>query len=190
MHIIFNNSAKDYKSLIPYFSSNANLVLLNNFIQEMTMSKNKILCASLLFSLSASAYAAIAPNVWVSGLAQGFTEYSIRDKNGYAIWISCNEAAGPEYDNSVSFEYKDNYIRNENKQTPLHFVLDGKNSITPPSHSKWHNGINAWSVFAQKISKAKTIDVFVDNKKITSYIPTKASIKRIANDIASCEPVS
>ena len=51
----------------------------------------KILFVSLL---AVTGFAHAAPNVWQSGYAQGFSEYSIQDSKGNTLWVTCNEDAG------------------------------------------------------------------------------------------------
>lgn len=151
----------------------------------MIMLKTKILIGLTLGSISLTALA--VPNVWISGHAQGFSEYSIVDAQGNALWITCNEAAGDEFDHSANFKFKTDDIENTDSEYPLSFLLDGETSVSPPGTTKWRNGANAWSDFATGIAKAKKIEVFINNKKITTFHPNAASIKSVANEIASCE---
>ena len=149
------------------------------------MLKTKILIGLMLGTASVSAIA--VPNVWQSGYAQGFSEYSIHDSKGNALWISCNEGAGDNFDHSVTFKLKNKDIENTDAKYPLSFLLDGKKSVSPPGTTRWRNGANAWSDFATGIAKAKKIEVFVNNKKVTAFQPTASSIKSVAKDIGSCD---
>ncbi|MGQ0753129.1 hypothetical protein [Acinetobacter baumannii] len=144
----------------------------------------KILLVSLI-TFASLAHA--APNVWQSSYAQGFIEYSIQDTKGNTLWVVCNEDAGDDYDHSANLQTKKNRYQNTDSKYPLSFLLDGKTSVAPAGSTKWRNGANAWYDFSHGIAKAKKIDVFINNKKITTFTPNSHSIKTVAKDIASCE---
>ncbi len=148
------------------------------------MIKFKMIIAIAAFSTSIHAIA--APNVWNSSFGQGFIEYSIQDAKGQTLWVSCNEGAGDNYDHSARFETKTKSYENSDSKYPLTFLLDGKKEVAPPGTTKWRNGANAWQDFVQGIAKAKKIEVFINNKKITTFSPTAGSIKNTAREIASC----
>lgn len=128
------------------------------------------------------------PNVWQNGYAQGFSEYSIQDAKGQILRVSCNDAAGDEYDHSAYLQTKTTIYENTNSKYPLTFLFDGKTTAAPPASTNWRNGANQWSEFKNAIAKAKKIEVFINNKKITTFTPTAVSIKQVAQDISSCEP--
>lgn len=148
------------------------------------MFKSKSLVFIALFSASFSAFA--VPNVWRSGFAQGFSEYSIQDAKGQTLWVACNDGAGDEYDHSARFEIKSRSYENSDSKYPLTFLLDGKNEVIPPKNTDWRNGGNAWQEFSKGVAKAKKIEVFINNKKVTTFTPTANSIKNVASNIASC----
>lgn len=126
------------------------------------------------------------PNIWNSSYAQGFSEYSIQDSKGNTLWVTCNDEAGEDYDHSARFETKKNTYQNTDSKYPLTFLLNGKTKVSPSETTKWRNGANAWYEFSQGIVKAKKIDVYLNNKKITSFTPTQQSIKSVAKNIAAC----
>ncbi|MFW1858021.1 hypothetical protein [Acinetobacter defluvii] len=132
-------------------------------------------------------FAHAAPNVWVSGWGQGFAEYSIRDTEGNTLWVTCNVEAGDNYDHSARLETKRNSYENTDSKYPLTFLFDGKTSAAPSASTKWRNGANAWYEFSQGIAKAKKIDVFLNNKKVTTFTPTPQSIRAVAKEISTCE---
>lgn len=148
------------------------------------MFKSKNLVFIALFSASFSAFA--VPNVWRSGYGQGFSEYSIQDAKGQTLWVVCNVGAGEDYDHGARFETKSRSYENSNSKYPLTFLLDGKNEVIPPKNTDWRNGGNAWQEFSKGVAKAKKIEVFINNKKVTTFTPTASSIKSVASDIASC----
>lgn len=138
-----------------------------------------------LFALTSFAHA--APNIWQSGYGQGFSEYSIQDSKGNTLWVACNIGAGDNYDHSARLETKQRSYQNTDSKYPLTFVLDGKNSVAAPGTTKWRNGANAWYEFSHGIAKAKKIDVYLNNKKVTTFTPTQQSIKAVAKEIATCQ---
>ncbi|WP_111858953.1 hypothetical protein [Acinetobacter sp. CFCC 10889] len=144
----------------------------------------KFLCIPLLVM---SGFAHAAPNVWVSGWGQGFAEYSIRDTKGNTLWVTCNVGAGDDYDHSARLETPKSSYQNTNSKYPLTFVLDGKKNVAAPETTKWRNGANAWYEFSQGVAKAKKIDVFLNNKKVTTFTPTPQSIRAVAKEISTCE---
>ena len=143
----------------------------------------KIIFVSL-FAVTGFAHA--APNVWQSGYAQGFSEYSIQDTKGNTLWVTCNEGAGDDYDHSVRFQTPKKSYENSDSKYPLTFLLDGKSKVATSASTKWRNGANAWYEFSQGISKAKKIDVYLNNKKVTTMTPNLNSIKSVAKHIATC----
>ncbi|WP_139851702.1 hypothetical protein [Acinetobacter pullicarnis] len=144
----------------------------------------------MLMSLFAfTGIAQAAPNVWNEVYSQGFSEYSIRDANGNTLLIACNDEAGGDYDHSAWLQMKNKRIQNTDSKYPLTFLLDGKTKVAPTASTKWRNGANAWYDFSHGIAKAKKIEVFVNNKKVTTFIPTSQSIKSTAKDIGLCRPM-
>ncbi|TCB17529.1 MULTISPECIES: hypothetical protein [Acinetobacter] len=144
----------------------------------------KILFVALL-AVTGFTYA--APNVWQSDYAQGFSEYSIQDVKGNTLWVTCNEGAGDMFDHSVRFQTPKNSYANSDSKYPLTFLLDGKTKVAASASTKWRNGANAWYELSQGISKAKKIDVYLNNKKVTTFTPNQQSIKSVAKHIAACE---
>lgn len=152
-----------------------------------TIVLKKLLSLSLLVA-TVSAHA--VPNVWRIGTDMGFSEYSIEDANGRALWISCNEDAGPDYDNSAYLQIKDTTYENSDSEYPLTFLIDDETEVAPPASTNWRNGGNAWYDFTHEMAKAKKIDVYFNNKHITTFKPTFASIKNVASGLEECEPMS
>ena len=149
------------------------------------MLKTKMLIYVAIGSFTTSVWA--APNVWRSGYGQGFSEYSISDTQGRTLWISCNIGAGEQYDHSARLEIKSRSYENTNSSYPLTFKLDNKTEVAAPATTTWRNGANAWYEFSTGMAKAKKIDVYLNNKKITTFQPTPASIKSVAKEIGNCK---
>lgn len=93
----------------------------------------KILFVSLF---AVTGFAHSAPNVWQSGYAQGFSEYSIQDSKGNTLWVTCNEEAGDMFDHSARFQTPKNSYANSDSKYPLTFLLDGKTKVAPSESTK------------------------------------------------------
>lgn len=143
----------------------------------------KIILLPLLFAC-VSAHA--VPNVWRAASAQGFVEYSIQDAKERTLWIACESGAGDDYDHSASLEMNGKSYENSNSKYPLTFLIDGRKEVAPPGSTNWRNGANAWDEFVDGMSKAKKIEVFLNNKKITTFTPNKSSINEVAKYMAEC----
>lgn len=150
------------------------------------MIKRVILLPLLIATVSAHA----VPNIWRIGAGMGFSEYSIEDTNGRKLWISCNESAGPDYDNNAYLEIKNVTYENSDSEYPLTFLIDDETEVAPPASTNWRNGGNAWYDFTHEMAKAKKIDVYFNNKHITTFKPTAASIRNVASGLVECEPMS
>ena len=145
----------------------------------------KLLLIPLLAVCTTTIYA--APNVWQSSFAQGFIEYLIQDTKGQTLWVVCNAGADDESDHSARFETKSKSYENTDSKYPLTFILDGKTEVAPSGTTNWRNGANAWYEFSHGISKAKKIEVFVNNKKMTTFNPIPSSIKNVSKEISTCK---
>ncbi|UYZ85365.1 hypothetical protein MTZ49_07405 [Entomomonas sp. E2T0] len=136
-----------------------------------------LLCCSVLFTHHAMA----APNLWGSSFAQGFIEYGIVNDKGDSIIITCNIGAGDDYDNSVAIYLASNK-QYENEKSELEFVIADE-SYPIPSETETRSGSNAWDSFVGAISTATQFDVYVDNKKITTFSPKANNVKKVLKDM-------
>lgn len=144
----------------------------------------KLLLLPLLFAC-ASAHA--VPNIWTMGFWGGYAEYSIQDSDSRVLRIACESGAGDEYEHSASVEVGNKKYQNSDSEHPLTFLLDDKKSVTPPASSGWHGGDQAWNEFIYGMSKARKIDAYLDNKKITTFTPIKSSVDEVAKGMADCK---
>lgn len=137
-----------------------------------------------LFLTCASANA--VPNIWELLVLQGYEQYSIQDSQERTLLISCAYDAGEDSDHSAIFIAKNKEYTNSQSKQPLTFLLDGKKSVTPPDSTNWHGGDRDWNNFTDGMSKAKKIDVYINNKKVTTFMPNKSSINEVARGMANC----
>lgn len=143
----------------------------------------KILLLPLIFAC-VSAYA--VPNVWVGEFGHGNSSYYIYDAQDRILRINCNSGAGTIYDPYANLEIKGKSYQNTSAKDYLTFLVDGKKSLTPPSSTGWRNADNDWNAFVEGMSKAKRIDVYLNNKKITTFTPPQPNINEVASEIADC----
>ena len=143
----------------------------------------KLILVPLLF-IAVSAHA--APNVWRTGAAQGYVEYSIQDSKQRTLWIACEAGVGDEYDHSARLEMNGKSYENSDSKYPLTFLINGGKEVTPPGTTNWRNGANAWNEFIEGMSQAKKIDVFLNNKKITTFTPNRSSVNEVAEGMLEC----
>ena len=144
----------------------------------------KLILIPLLFT-AVSVHA--APNVWRTGTAQGFVEYSIQDSKQRTLWIACESGAGDEYDHSARLQINSKSYENSDSKYPLTFLIDDKKEVAPPGTTNWRNGANAWNEFIEGMAQAKKIDVFLNNKKITTFTPNRLSVNEVAEGMLECE---
>lgn len=127
------------------------------------------------------------PSIWSVGTGMGYAEYSIKDGEGRTLWVVCNEGAGADYDHGAHLEINDESYSNTDSEYPLTFVVDDRIEITPPGTTTWRNGAGAWDEFVGNIAKARKIDVYLNDEKVTTFNPTVASINETGKYIAECQ---
>lgn len=143
----------------------------------------RLISITILFSIFSTAQA--APNIWSESFGQGFNIFAINDVKGQKLNISCNSGAGDNFDHSATFETKNKVYENTDKNQPLSFIIDGI-ALAPSSNTNTRNGSNSWRDFTNGLSKAKKIDVYINNKKVTSLTPLKSSMKITKEIPSSC----
>lgn len=137
----------------------------------------------LLTCISANA----VPDIWRSGFGMGWVEYSIQDAESRTLWVACESGAGDHLDHSAKLEINGKYFSNSDSEYPLTFLLDNRKEVAPPNSTMWRNGANAWYEFVHGMSKAEKIDVYINNKKVTTFTPNKASIEEVASGLTGCK---
>lgn len=127
------------------------------------------------------------PSIWRVGTGMGYAEYSMKDGEGRTLWVVCNEGAGADYDHGAHLEINDESYSNTDSEYPLTFVVDDRIEVTPPGTTTWRNGAGAWDEFVGNIAKARKIDVYLNDEKVTTFNPTVASINETGKYIAECQ---
>lgn len=147
----------------------------------------------LIFLAMIASFAYAAPNIWEGGYAtMGFSEYTLTNQKKQAIMIACNVSADGSMDHSFYYYPKGVDGSHVNPRN-ISVVFDKKITAYPPADDRLptstRGGANAWIKFTDGISKARTIDVYNNNKLVATFKPTSASVKTVAREIASCSPV-
>ncbi|MCP2040390.1 hypothetical protein L1281_000973 [Neisseria sp. HSC-16F19] len=138
--------------------------------------KTLALTAAVLLPLQA-AYA--VPNIWHADSRMGITEFNLINGRNQAISFSCNSGAEGFEEREPGFSYIPNWknLHEDAELGEISILADGKYAVYPdPFH---------WSEFIKRIAKARTIEVFADNKKIAVFKPSPRSIRETARYIAS-----
>ena len=136
------------------------------------------------------AYANAAPNIWSSSFNHGFDEYILTNSQNQKLTVMCNSAAADIFDHSVIVKTKGKEFQNTDSSRNMEFLFDGEYTATTSGTTAWRSASNDWDEFRSRISKAKKIEVFYNNKKIATFLPTVTSVKRVAHLIGECLPMS
>ncbi|MCU4435800.1 hypothetical protein KTH93_09995 [Acinetobacter bereziniae] len=133
--------------------------------------KKLILMAFILCMYSTSQ---AAPNIWQDNFAQGFSLYSLQNSHNQKLTISCNSGGVLNVDHSVELSTGSKAYASFNKQSSFSFIIDGK-ALEVPNETRSRLNGNDWDKLIAHLGKAKKIDVFINNKKMASFISTKAN---------------
>lgn len=122
-----------------------------------------------------------APNIWQDSFAQGFSLYSLQNSKNQKLTIACNTGGVLNVDHSVELVTGSKAYASFNQQSSFSFIIDGK-ALEAPNETRTRLNGNDWDKLISHIGKAKKIDVFINNKKMASFISTKAN-KAFTKDI-------
>lgn len=147
-------------------------------------------CLILGLTLFTSAMTYSAPNIWRVVSTQGWHVYSINDDKNNTLTVSC--FGGPPVDNrdhSVELELSNGKkIENSDSEYPLTFIYDDETEAVPMNNTLSNSGGRQWIEFIE-ISKAKKVEVFVNNKKVTTFTPSQKNISKTISSLAECIPM-
>ncbi|EPL6453496.1 hypothetical protein N0G65_000613 [Providencia rettgeri] len=137
------------------------------------MQKLVALCALLLLSAGAQAI----PNVWSSSFAQGFTEYSIANNNGYRIIIACNSFVEPDdYAEAIDHGFHV-YKGDQSIEGNIEFLIDGSPFFVPDG-TKYRFAANAWDNLMTELGKATIFEIYIDGKSGGVFTPNEKNIDK------------
>lgn len=115
-----------------------------------------------------------APNIWQDNFAQGFSLYSLQNSKNQKLTISCNSGGVLNVDHSVELSTGSKAYASFNKQSYFSLIIDGK-ALEVPNETRSRLNGNDWDKLIAHLGKAKKIDVFINNKKMASFISTKTN---------------
>ncbi len=136
----------------------------------------KVMTSLLLLTVSLSANA--VPNFWTFEYANaGVSEALITNSFNHELNISCDGNNGEHgvYLTIGNKQYSSKYDDN----VSISVLIDGKKTVSVPSSADTRLGANEWNKFVKGISKASRIQVFVNNKKVTAFLPKKKGRKAL-----------
>ncbi|HCI96277.1 hypothetical protein ABN228_01990 [Providencia rettgeri] len=137
------------------------------------MKKLAALCGLLLLSAGAQAI----PNVWSSSFAQGFTEYSIANNNGYRIIIACNSFVEPDdYDEAIDHGFHV-YKDDQSIEGNIEFLIDGSPFFVPDG-TKYRVAANAWNDLMTELAKSTKFEIYIDGKSGGEFTPNKKNMAK------------
>ena len=126
-----------------------------------------------------------APNIWQDNFSQGFSLYSLQNSKNQKLTISCNSGGVLNVDHSVELSTASKAYASFNKQSSFSFIIDGK-ALEVPNETRSRLNGNDWNKLIAHLGKAKKIDVFINNKKMASFISTKANKAFAKELVESC----
>ncbi len=146
----------------------------------------KILLLALLITTSITASA--VPNFWNYGYVnRGYSEALISNSFNHELNIACDVSATDSGNNhSVGLTLGNKYYSSRDDDVSISFLFDRKKAVGVPSSADTRLGTNEWNDFVKAISKASRIQVFINNKKVTAFLPKKAGRKALRNLPKEC----
>lgn len=144
----------------------------------------------IMLLLSETAFA--KPDVWNEGFGQGWAEYSIGNRKANLL-IACNAEAGSNAEHVLSLEVSDNELFSEPDHV-VAFLIDGKRFEFSTGNngrviSSSRDAADLWGNFITALQKAKTIELYYDDSRITKITPKRSSLKNIEFMSDSCKPL-
>ncbi|MFU9003073.1 hypothetical protein [Proteus sp. TSJ240517] len=139
----------------------------------------------MLMSCSALAI----PNLWSYEFGQGNTTYDIENQNGASFTINCT--GNPDENNTLQHSVtlslpKGETVNSYDKNDPSIVVVIDDEQYGIPSSLGWRNADNAWYNFIEAIGKATTFDVYLNNKPVGTWKPSKKNVSKVLNGIQTC----
>jgi len=144
----------------------------------------------IMLLLSGSAFA--KPDVWNGGFGQGRAEYSIGNRKANLL-ISCNVETGMTSEHVLSLEVNGNELFSGPDHV-VAFLVDGKRFEFSTADngrviSSSRDAADLWGNFITALQKAKTIELYYDDSRITKITPKRSSLKNIEFMSDSCKPL-
>lgn len=148
----------------------------------------KLSAVLLVTTLAFTGVAHAIPNMWTSGFAMGVTEYIITSPEKVVFNLNCTTSPDEQnvLQHSVYLTLPDGTsVNSRDDGTEITVVMD--NSQYPlPSFLGWRNGDNAWVSFIDALDQAATFDVYVNDKKASTFSPGLKNTQKELSDLSGC----
>lgn len=144
-----------------------------------------IILLSVLASVSTLANA--VPNIWEHFDTQGYDVYIISSGNGQKLSINCNYANSDNIEHGVYYNINDTDYQNSDSKYPLTFLINDSIVVAPAGSSKWGDGSKSWYKFTSAITKAKKIDVYLNERQVSTIVPKNPTVVK---GLAKCKSMA
>lgn len=136
--------------------------------------------------LAISSITNAVPNIWEKFDEKGVLVYVISDSKNTTLRVFCSYAMPDSYDHGVYLDIGTSQISNTLSKQPLSFLVNGTKAITPTGSTSTVSGSIEWDKLTSNFSTAKTIDVYLNNKKVTTFKPIASSLSELKG-LKSCK---
>ncbi|WP_445346781.1 hypothetical protein [Acinetobacter bohemicus] len=137
--------------------------------------------------LTTSSLANAVPNFWTNADYQGYDIYIINDSKGQTLSINCNYASSDNADHGVYLTVNNKDYSNSDSSYPLSFLVNDSIVAEPSGTTKWRGGSEKWYTFTSAITKAKKIEIYYKERKISTIIPKNPTLVK---SLAKCKSMS
>ncbi len=134
-----------------------------------------------------SALANAVPNFWTNSDYQGYDIYIINDSKGQTLSINCNYATSDNFDHGVYFTVNNKDYSNSDSSYPLSFLVNDSIVVEPSNSTKWRGGSERWYEFTSAMTKAKKIDIYYKEKKVSTILPKNPALVK---NLAKCKSMA
>ncbi|AOV98669.1 hypothetical protein A9798_15485 [Edwardsiella hoshinae] len=128
------------------------------------------------------------PNMWTSGFGMGVSEYIITSKNNTVVNLTCT--TNPDDDavlqHRLYLTLPDGTMLDSGDEKTAITLVTGDVAYPIPASLGWRNGDNAWVDFIHAIRQATEFDVYVNDKKIGHFQPSRKNTQKELGDLADC----
>jgi len=152
----------------------------------------KVKSPIILTMLLSSTFPVLAvPNMWSSGFGQGNAEYTITSTDNVAFTINCT--GNPDKDgileHGVAVTLANGTTVYPRDQDPnIVVVMNDQQYWIPPSLG-WRNADNAWVSFIGDIAKAQSFDVYINDKKVSTYLVNLKNAQKVLPQEGECTEI-
>lgn len=119
--------------------------------------------------LSMTTIANAVPNIWKDYFIKGYDIYSISSLDNKTLRIMCNSASTTSFIHLI--ELDDDLDKKTYPHTNLSFLINDTDQITPTVDTVTYTDSENWHNLTNAFSNATKIDVYLNNKLVTTITP-------------------